>query len=173
MLKHKEKQSSSINNTEDQKVVPLEQLEAQLGYSADGLSTAEAQKRLESYGYNELTEEKTNPLRRFLSYFWGPIAWMIETAIILSALVQHWADFGIILVLLVVNAIVGFSEEYQAGNAIAALKARLALNARVKRAGQWSVIPTRELVPGDLIRTAYGRHCARRHAAARGRFHRG
>ena len=87
------------------------------------------------YGYNELAEEKVNPLLKFLSYLWGPIPWMIEIAAILSAVVRHWADFWIILALLVVNAIVGFWEEYQAGNAIAALKKKLALRAKVKRNG--------------------------------------
>jgi H+-transporting ATPase len=131
-------------------------LRARLKVSIDGLSAAEAQGRLAQYGYNELPEKKANPLLKFLSYFWGPIAWMIEAAAILSAVVRHWEDFGIILVLLVGNAVVGFWEEYQAGNAIAALKARLALEARVKRGGVWTVIPARELVPGDLIRLRLG-----------------
>ena len=101
-------------------------------------------------------EKKENPLLKFLSYFWGPIPWMIEAAAILSAVVQHWADFCIILVLLVANAVVGFWEEYQAGNAIAALKAKLALKARVKRDGAWTTIAARELVPGDVIRLRLG-----------------
>ena len=73
---------------------------------------------------------------------------MIEAAAILSAVVRHWEDFVIILVLLLGNAVVGFWEEYQAGNAIAALKAQLALEARVKRDGAWTTVPARELVPG-------------------------
>jgi H+-transporting ATPase len=134
----------------------MDKLEAQLGASPDGLSQAAAQRRLEQYGYNELTEETVNPLLKFLSYFWGPIPWMIEAAAILSGIVQHWADLGIILALLIVNAIVGFWEEYQAGNTIDALKAKLAPKARVKRDGQWSTIQARELVPGDVIRVRIG-----------------
>jgi H+-transporting ATPase len=140
----------------DEAELPLDKLEAQLGTSPQGLSLAEAQRRLETYGYNELAEETVNPLLKFLSYFWGPIPWMIEAAAILSAIVQHWADLGIILALLIVNAVVGFWEEYQAGNTIEALKAKLAPNARVKRDGQWSTIPARELVPGDVIRVRIG-----------------
>ena len=63
---------------------------------------------------------------------------MIEGAVILSGLVRHWLDFFIILPLLVSNAVVGFWEEHQAGNAIAALKAKPAIKAKVKRDGKWS-----------------------------------
>jgi len=70
--------------------------------------------------------------------------------------VRHWADFWIILALLGVNAAVGFWEEYQAGNAIAALKKKLALRAKVKRDGAWTTVPARELVPGDVIRLRIG-----------------
>lgn len=124
--------------------------------SPNGLSAEEVQRRLAESGYNEITETKTNPVLALLAYFWGPIPWMIEVAAVLSALVRHWADFAIILALLLVNAVVGFWEEYQAGNAIAALKAKLALQAKVKRNGRWTTIPARELVPGDLIRVRLG-----------------
>jgi H+-transporting ATPase len=139
----------------DSATLPLNDLESVLR-STDGLSLQEAQARLSKYGYNELSEVKANLLLKFLSYFWGPIPWMIEVAAVLSAVVRHWADFGIILALLLMNAGVGFWEEYQAGNAIAALKAKLALHARVKRDGEWTTIPARELVPGDLIRISIG-----------------
>jgi H+-transporting ATPase len=143
-------------NTVDLATSSLTEVKAQLGYSPDGLSDDEAQRRLQRYGYNELAEVKINPILKFLSYFWGPIPWMIEAAAILSAVVQHWPDFYIILVLLVANAGVGFWEEYQAGNAIAALKAKLALQARVRRDGKWTSIAARELVPGDVIRMRLG-----------------
>jgi H+-transporting ATPase len=124
--------------------------------SAAGLTQAQARQLLEQVGYNELPEQHVHPLLKLLTYFNGPIPWMIEAAAILSALVRHWPDFVIILVLLVANAVVGFWEEYQAGNAIAALKARLALQARVSRDGAWTTVPARELVPGDLIRLRLG-----------------
>ncbi len=130
--------------------------EAETCSSPDGLSREEAARRLAEYGPNELPEKKENPLLKFLSYFWGPIPWMIEAAAVLSAVVQHWADFVIILVLLAMNALVGFWEEYQAGNAIAALKAKLALVAKVRRDGAWTTVPSRELVPDDLIRVRIG-----------------
>jgi H+-transporting ATPase len=134
-----------------------------------GLTAAEVVRRRAAYGYNELPEKKTNPLLKFLSNFWGPIPWMIEAAVLLSAAVGHWTDFGIIFTLLVANAAIGFWEEYQAGNAIAALKATLALKARVRRDGTWAVIPARELVPGDLIRLRLGDTFAGRCRPAGGR----
>jgi H+-transporting ATPase len=141
---------------DDLKSLPLPEVEKRLGSSPDGLSQAEAQKRLAQYGPNALEEKQTSAFLKFLSYFWGPIPWMIEAAVILSAVDRHWADFSIILTLLVANAVVGFWEEHQAGNAIAALKAKLAIKARVKRDGQWVTPAARELVPGDVIRVRLG-----------------
>ena len=134
----------------------MAEVEKKLGSSPDGLTDAEAKKRLTQYGPNELVEEKTNLLLKFLSYFWGPIPWMIEVAVILSGVVRHWPDFFIILLLLVTNAVVAFWEERQAGNEIAALKAKLAIKARVIRDGKWVNPPARELVPGDVIRLRLG-----------------
>jgi H+-transporting ATPase len=138
------------------KTLPLAEVEKKLHSSPEGLSQAEAKKRLEQYGPNEITEKKQNLLLKFLTYFWGPIPWMIEAAVILSAVAQHWPDFFIILLLLVANSVVGFWEEHQAGNAIAALKAKLAIKARIKRDGKWITSVARELVPGDVIRLRLG-----------------
>jgi H+-transporting ATPase len=127
-----------------------------LSASAEGLTREEVEKRLEEYGYNEITEKEVNPIVKFLGYFWGPIPWMIEIAAILSAVIHHWADFWIIAALLLVNAVVGFWQEHKAENAIELLKKRLALNAKVLRDGTWQVVPSRELVPGDIVRVRLG-----------------
>jgi H+-transporting ATPase len=150
------KPESKHDAKDDLKSLPMAELKTKLGSSPDGLSQAEAQKRLTQYGPNEIEEKKTNAFLKFLSYFWGPIPWMIEAAVILSAVDRHWPDFFIILTLLVANAVVGFWEEHQAGNAIAALKAKLAIKARVKRDGKWTTPEARELVPGDVIRVRLG-----------------
>ncbi len=134
----------------------LGELLTKLSTCEDGLTQSEAAQRLTQYGYNELPEKSVSPVLQFLSHFWGPIPWMIEIAVILSAAVGDWVDFGIILVLLVVNGIIGFWEEFEAGNAVAALKAQLALKALVQRDGQWQAVPARELVPGDVIRVKIG-----------------
>jgi H+-transporting ATPase len=141
---------------DDMKSLPLEEVERKLESSPDGLSQAEAAKRLTQYGPNEIEEKKTSAFLKFLTYFWGPIPWMIEAAVILSAADRHWADFGIILILLVANAVVGFWEEHQAGNAIEALKAKLAIKTQVKRDGKWINPAARELVPGDVIHMRLG-----------------
>ena len=132
------------------------ELEDRLHTSPSGLDAEEVRKRQQQYGYNEIAEREVDVFRKFLTYFWGPIPWMIEIAAILSLVVHHWVDFFIIGALLLANAIVGFWEEYQAGNAIAALKKKLALRARVKRDGAWTSVQARELVPGDLVRLRIG-----------------
>ena len=150
------KQDIKSDGKEDLKSIPMEELLKKLSTSPDGLTQAEATKRLSQYGPNEIAEKKINPFLKFLTYFWGPIPWMIEAAVILSAVAKHWPDFFIILILLFANAVVGFWEEHQAGDAIAALKARLAIKARVKRDGNWINPASRELVPGDIIRLRLG-----------------
>uniref|UniRef100_A0A7V6DR72 Plasma-membrane proton-efflux P-type ATPase n=1 Tax=Desulfobacca acetoxidans TaxID=60893 RepID=A0A7V6DR72_9BACT len=127
-----------------------------LGSSPQGLSSAEAADRLAKYGPNALEEKKTHPLLQLLSYFWGPIPWMIEVAAVLSALVKHWADLIIIVFLLVFNAVIGFWEEHKAGDALEALKEQLALKARLLRDGKWQEIGAQDLVPGDVIRVRPG-----------------
>ena len=121
-----------------------------------GLSSEEAARRLAQYGPNALEQKQVSILRRLLGYFWGPIPWMIEVAAILSALVQHWADFWIIMALLIFNAAVGFWQEYTAGNAVAALMKQLALKARVRRDSQWREIDAKQLAPGDIVRIRLG-----------------
>jgi H+-transporting ATPase len=134
----------------------IEQVEQTLSTSKNGLTADEAKRRLEDYGYNELAEKKESLLLKLLSYFWGPIPWMIEAAAVLSAVVGHWEELYIILFLLVFNAAIGFWQEYKASSALDALKEELALKARVLRDGAYVEIPARELVPGDLVRILQG-----------------
>jgi H+-transporting ATPase len=142
--------------TEEAKRADPQELLSRLESSAVGLSADEARQRLGQYGPNEIQEKKQNPVLKFLRYFWSPIAWMIEAAVVISAIIGHWPDFWIILALLLVNAVVGFWQEYSAGNAIEQLKKKLALKARVKRDGQWAEVAARELVPGDIVRVRLG-----------------
>ena len=127
-----------------------------LGSRPEGLTSVEAGDRLKTYGYNEIAEKKPNPLAKFLRYFWGPIPVMIEVAVVLSAVIGHWEDFFIIVGLLFTNAIVGFYQENKAENAIELLKQRLAPVAKVLRDGKYASVPSRELVPGDVVRVRLG-----------------
>ena len=142
--------------TEDAKKATVNELLSRLSATKEGLSSSEAEKRLQQYGPNEIPEKKANPVLKFLSYYWGPIPLMIEAAAIMSAIIQRWPDFGIIFTLLMMNAVVGFWQEHKAGNAIELLKQRLALKARVLRDGKWQEKPAGELVPGDVVRLRLG-----------------
>ncbi|OEU78546.1 MAG: plasma-membrane proton-efflux P-type ATPase [Desulfobacterales bacterium C00003060] len=143
-------------NSEKAKESTPENLFELLSSSSGGLSVDEAKKRLEQYGPNALEEKKESQLLKFLAYFWGPIPWMIEVALILSVVVKHWVDVVIIGVLLVFNAVIGFWEEHRASNALAALKAGLALKARALRGGKWQEVGAADLVPGDIVRLRLG-----------------
>ncbi|MGE3266494.1 plasma-membrane proton-efflux P-type ATPase [Methylocystis sp.] len=124
--------------------------------AATGLTEAEATRRLAEYGENALVEQRIGAFERLAGFFWGPIPWMIEAAAVLSGIVRHWADFAVIVIMLLVNAGVGFWQEYKADNAIALLKQRLALKARVRRDGEWKDISAARLVPGDLVEIKLG-----------------
>jgi H+-transporting ATPase len=121
-----------------------------------GLDDEEASRRRERYGPNALEEVQESLLREIGSHFWGPIPWMIEAALALTALTARWADFAIIAALLLLNGVVGFWEEHQAKGAIEALKDRLAKQAKVKRDGEWVTLSATDLVPGDLIAVERG-----------------
>ena len=133
-----------------------DELFQKLDTSAKGLSAEEAKKRLEQLGPNALPEKHKSMLIRFFSYFWGPIPWMIEIAAILSLAVKHLTDFFVIFALLLFNAGIGFWQELKASNALDALKAQLALKAKVLRDGKWAEIEAMEIVPGDVVRIKIG-----------------
>jgi len=143
-------------STDDAKQVDVEELFKKLSSGPDGLGTEEAGRRQQQYGPNAIEEKKENLVFKFLGYFWGPIPWMIEAAAVLSVVVQHWIDLIIILAMLVFNAIIGFWQEYQATNALEALKDQLALKAHVIRDEKWQSILARDLVPGDVVRLRPG-----------------
>jgi len=85
--------------------IPLDQLRTELDTTNDGLSAAEAVDRLARYGRNEIAEKRRHPLLEFASFFWAPIPWMIEVALVLSLLARHWTDSVIIGVLLAMNGL--------------------------------------------------------------------
>ncbi len=121
-----------------------------------GLSSKDVADRLRQYGYNEIHEKEEPLWHRIFRRFWGPIPWMIETAAILSALVRKWEDFIIITIMLLVNGLLDFLQEHRALNALKALKSKLTQAVTVLRDGRYITIPSRELVPGDIVKLRIG-----------------
>ena len=121
-----------------------------------GLSQSAAEERLQTEGYNEIPEKKLHPILKFLQFYWGPIPWLIEAALILSASLSDWEDFFIIFFLLIVNSLIGFFQEFQADSVIEALKSKLRITVKVLRDGKWQMLPARELVRDDVIHLGIG-----------------
>ena len=151
--------SSSIASSKvsvDLEKADLDAVYQSLATSAKGLTSTEAKARIDQYGRNELVDKEVSNLMKFMAFFWGPIAWMIEAAALLSLLMEHWADFTIIMVLLIYNAVSGFWQQLKASDALAALKAGLAPKATVLRDGEFVSIDAAEVVPGDVLRIKLG-----------------
>ncbi|GAA5999350.1 plasma-membrane proton-efflux P-type ATPase [Rhodotorula paludigena] len=116
-----------------------------------GLDGGEIDKRRGQYGYNELESPHENQLLKFIGFFRGPILYAMELAVIISAGLRDWIDFGVIIAILLLNAAVGWYQEKQAGDIVAQLKAGIAMKAIVIRGGSEQEIEARELVPGDVV----------------------
>ncbi len=123
---------------------------------AAGLSRAEVEARRRQHGYNEVAERRGHPVLAFLGKFWGLSAWMLELIILLSAFLKKYSDLVVVSALLVINAVLSFTQERRAAGVVATLQRRLQVGARVLREGAWEVVPARELVPGDVIRVRSG-----------------
>lgn len=123
---------------------------------AKGLNQSEAENQLKRHGYNEVLSKKSNPIFLFLKKFWGITAWMLELIVILSWFLHKRSDAYVVLGLLVFNAIIGFVQEYNAANAVDALKKKLQINVKLLRNAVWQTLAARELVPGDIIRIRVG-----------------
>jgi Ca2+-transporting ATPase len=117
-----------------------------------GLSAREARERLGKYGPNRLPPPKRRgPLVRFLAHFHDVLIYVLLGAAVVTALLGHWVDFGVILGVVLVNALIGFVQEGKAEKALDSIRAMLSLHAFVQRDGKRIEIPAEELVPGDLV----------------------
>jgi H+-transporting ATPase len=124
--------------------------------SPEGLTSKEAESQLAKVGPNSMPDPAAHPLRDATAKLWAPVPWMLEAAIILELVLGKLAEASIIAALLLFNAVLGFLQEGKAQATLAALKARLALNASVKRDGVWKIVPSAQLVPGDLVKLSLG-----------------
>lgn len=139
------------------KTVNIEEEYKRLGSRPEGLTSDEAHEKLEQFGRNELPKKKTNFVLKYLMYFWSPLAWAMEIAAIVSICLVDYLDFILICVLLILNATIGFYEEFSSGKAVEALQKSLALNCKCMRDGVLEKqFPVEELVPGDIISIRLG-----------------
>lgn len=121
-----------------------------------GLTESEVVARRRKFGSNQMKEDKENLVLKFLGFFIGPIQFVMEAAAVLAAGLEDWVDFGVICGLLLLNACVGFFQEYQAGSIVDELKKTLALKATVLRDGALKEIEAHEVVPGDILQVDDG-----------------
>lgn len=145
-----------IRNTSEYERLSIDDTLKALDTSTDGLSESEAENRLKTFGYNEITEKKKNPLLEFLLRYWGPMPWLLELAMALSFILRHYLEGIIIFVLLTVNAVIGHMHSRGSQRAVELLKKKLAVQAKVLRDGKWTVKEARKIVPGDIIAVKLG-----------------
>ena len=135
-----------------------------LGYElgvvlTEGLAEEEAARRFSVLGPNELPEAPPlSPWKILAGQFTSLIVWVLIGAAIISGLLGEWIDTGAILAIVVLNGCLGFVQEYRAEQSLAALKTLAVTHARVIREGARRTVPSRELVPGDLIEVEAGDH---------------
>ncbi|WP_018954893.1 cation-transporting P-type ATPase [Thioalkalivibrio sulfidiphilus] len=144
-------------NDHSRQDTPWHQLETsetlkRLEVSENGLTADQARERLERFGYNRLPPpERTGPLKRFLLQFHNVLIYILIAAAVGTALLQHWVDTGVILGVVLINAIIGFIQEGKAEEALDAIRNMLSPKALVLRDGQRRTVPAEELVPGDIV----------------------
>ncbi|KAK8152636.1 hypothetical protein IWX90DRAFT_393491 [Phyllosticta citrichinensis] len=134
--------------TADSGVVPPAWLEADIN---QGITDGDVQSRRKRFGWNEISTEKENLFLKFLGFFQGPVLYTMELAVLLAAGLRDWIDFGVIIGILLLNAIVGWYQEKQAADVVASLKGDIAMRAIVVRDGREQSILAREIVPGDIV----------------------
>ncbi|KAL1338068.1 hypothetical protein AAHE18_10G184500 [Arachis hypogaea] len=143
--------------------VPIEEVFQTLRCDQNGLTTKAAEERLGIFGHNKLEEKQESKLLKFLGFMWNPLSWVMEAAAIMAIALANgggkppdWQDFVGIITLLLINSTISFIEENNAGNAAAALMARLAPKAKILRDGKWVEEDASILVPGDIITIKLG-----------------
>lgn len=121
-----------------------------------GLTNEEVYSRRKRYGWNKMSEEEELLIIKFLLFFVGRIQFVMEAAAILAAGLKDWADFGVIVGFLGLNAAVGFLQEFQTGSLVKELKKTLVLTAIVLREGHLQEIEAVEIVPSDMLQVEKG-----------------
>jgi magnesium-transporting ATPase (P-type) len=146
VFKQKKNSGSAWHNNSPQEVL--------VAFKSDcsGLSQAEAERRLELHGPNRLEPPKQQgPFIRFLMQFHNVLIYVLLAAAMMTIFLGHWIDTGVILGVVVINAVIGFVQEGEAKKALDAIRQMLSLQATVLREKTRSLIPAEEVVPGDIV----------------------
>ena len=137
--------------------LPADEARRRLDAGDAGLDAAQVQQRLRRYGPNRLRRApKRGPMRRFLAQFHNVLLYVMLASALVTALLGHWIDTGVLLAAVVVNAVIGFVQEGKAESALDAIRALLSPQALVLRGGRREAIAAAELVPGDRVLLASG-----------------
>jgi H+-transporting ATPase len=145
-----------IRSTAEYKNYSLAETLAFMETTSAGLTEAEAGNRLQKFGFNEIAEKRRKPLLEFLLRYWGPMPWLLELAMVLSFVLNRSLEGIIIFVLLSVNAVIGHLHARGSQKAVELLRNRLAIKAKVLRAGKWEKKDAKKIVPGDIIAIGLG-----------------
>ncbi len=136
---------------------PTDEVLGFLDATAEGLTSDEARARLERSGPNRLPESPADPAwLRLARHFNDVLIYVLLAAAVLKAVLGEWVDFGVILTVAVVNAVIGFVQEGRAERALAGLRSMLSLTAQARRDGDWTEVEAESLVPGDVVRLRSG-----------------
>jgi|YelNatPaOPRAMG01_1025707.scaffolds.fasta_scaffold23440_1 H+-transporting ATPase len=125
-------------------------------YQGTGLNDADVQAKRKQYGYNEIPEKRVGPVKGTLKRLWGPIAWLLEGAMVFELIMGKGIQAAVVFLLLVFSAVTGEIQEERAKKAIGYLRRQLQISVRTLRNGTWQTIPSRELVSGDIVHLKVG-----------------
>ncbi|KAF0091965.1 MAG: H+-transporting ATPase [Fusobacteria bacterium] len=140
-----------IKSTSLYKEMTVDEIYKELETAKGGLSSDEVKKRIKIFGPNDIKEAKRNKILDFFKRYWGPMPWMLEFAIVLTIILDHYTESIIIFLLLTINAIIGYFQSQNSQKAVQLLKKNLEIKAKVFRDDKLIQIEAKEIVPGDII----------------------
>ncbi|MDP3581698.1 MAG: cation-transporting P-type ATPase, partial [Ignavibacteria bacterium] len=147
---------SKIKNTSEFKNISIEETYKLLETTVDGLSDSEVKNRLVKFGNNEIVENKQNSLLEFILRYWGPMPWLLELAMGLAFVLNHYIEGIIIFTLLTSNAIIGQIHSSSSEKVMELLKNKLAIKSKVLRNKKWLEEYAKGIVNGDIISVKLG-----------------
>ncbi|MCL6591941.1 MAG: hypothetical protein K6U80_18580 [Firmicutes bacterium] len=125
-------------------------------YHGTGLNDADIQAKRKQYGYNEIPQKHVGPVLGTLKRMWGPIPWLLEAAMLFELFLGKGVQAVVVFLLLAFSAVTGEIQEKRAKKAIGYLHQQLKISVRTLRNGTWQMIPSRELIPGDIVHARVG-----------------